>query len=106
MEYRKDEPPRTWFRSDRVFRVDGQWFFHTREGIAVGPYKTRFEAEIDAGMLKCLLADADQARAKTIIREFMLYSDSGPAKQADMSDTAFTDYVIEESGESAKPSTA
>jgi hypothetical protein len=96
MDYRKDEVPKTWFRSDRVFRSDGQWFFHTREGIGVGPYKTRFEAEIDAGMLKSLLMDADPGKAKSIIREFLLYADTAPAE---LTDSAFTDYVVEEAGE-------
>jgi hypothetical protein len=59
---RKDERLRTWFRSDRVFLSDGQWFFHTREGVDVGPYDSQFEAEIEAGMLKA------------VIREFVLDS--------------------------------
>lgn len=103
MDYRKDEPPKTWFRSDRVFRSDGQWFFHTREGIAVGPYKTRFEAEIDAGMLLSLLMDADPGKAKAIIREFMLYADTAPA---DINDSAFTDYVVDEGAERLKSNPA
>ena len=112
MDCRKNEPPKTWFRSDRVFRSDGHWFFHTREGIAVGPYKTRFEAEIDAGMLKSQLMDidsADPARARAVIREFLLYADTvptAPAARADMSDSAFTDYLVEEATESLNPGTA
>ena len=107
MDYRQDELPRTWFRSDRVFRSDGQWFFHTREGIAVGPYKTRFEAEIDAGMLMSQLADADPGTAESIIREFQLYADTGPAEPAEMNDSAFTDYLVDESVELLlKPGTA
>ena len=93
MEYRNDEPAKTWFRSERVFRSDGHWFFHTREGIAVGPYKTRFETEVDAGMLMTLLQDADPDRAKSIIREFMLYADTAPT---DMIDSAFTDYLVDD----------
>ena len=106
MDYRKDEPPKTWFRSDRVFRSDGQWFFHTREGIAVGPYKTRFEAEIDAGMLKSQLMDAEPGKAKSIIREFMLYADTVPAEPAELTDSAFTDYVVEEGAEILNPGPA
>ena len=49
---RQNEQSRTWFRSDRVFLSDGKWFFHTREGVDVGPYESQFEAEIEAGMLK------------------------------------------------------
>ena len=34
-----------YFRSDRVFCVEGEWFFATREGKDQGPYTTRTEAE-------------------------------------------------------------
>ena len=33
---RDNETERTWFRSDRVFVTNGQWYFHTREGIDRG----------------------------------------------------------------------
>ncbi len=75
---RSNEQPKTWFRSERVFLSAGQWYFHTREGIDVGPYESQFEAEIEAGMLKQMLREAiagqpdDQARR--IIREFVLDS--------------------------------
>lgn len=73
---RKDESPRTWFRSDRVFLSDGQWFFHTREGVDVGPYESQFEAEIEAGMLKELLRERGQGghNSMAVIREFVLDS--------------------------------
>ena len=45
---RQNEETRTWFRSDRVFLSDGKWFFHTREGVDLGPYESQFEAEIEA----------------------------------------------------------
>ena len=99
MENRENEPQRFWFRSERVFRVDGLWYFHTREGIDVGPYETRFEAEIDATMLVAMLKDVEPEKAKTVIREFMLFSDAGPSDYADMSDAAFTDYVTEDVNE-------
>jgi len=96
MENRKHEPQQIWFRSERVFRVDGRWYFHTREGIDVGPYETRFEAEIDATMLIALLKAAEPERAKTVIREFALFSDADAADFADLTDSAFTDYVVED----------
>ena len=70
---RKDEDVRTWFRSDRVFLQErGSWFFRTREGIEIGPYETRFEAEIEAGLLKELLRkdESEDARRETV-REFI-----------------------------------
>jgi len=73
---RHDEKPRTWFRSDRVFLSDGKWFFHTREGVDVGPYDSQFEAEIEAGMLKELLREraAKGEGSMLVIREFVLDS--------------------------------
>ena len=71
MANRRDEAPKTWFRSERVFRVDGEWFIHTREGIAVGPYSDKFAAAVDAEMLKSLLVGVEEGEAHTLIREFM-----------------------------------
>ncbi len=71
MANRKGEEPRTWFRSQRVFRVDGDWFIHTREGIAVGPYSDRFSADVDAEMLRSLLVGASEAEAFRIINAFV-----------------------------------
>jgi len=93
MEYRRNEDPRTWFRSNRIFRSDGRWYFHTREGIPVGPYSTQFEAEIDVGLLKSLLNNAESERAIAIIREFML--DSG-STMGGLNTATFTDYLIDE----------
>ena len=73
---RKDEAPRTWFRSERVFLNDGKWFFHTREGIDVGPYESQFEADIEAGMLKERLSQQclDGGGSLPVIRDFVLES--------------------------------
>ena len=93
MEHRKTDPhPKTWFRSERVFRADGSWFFHTREGIAVGPYASQFEAEVDAGMLKSMLKNADPESAVAIIREFMVDGN----KTCSLNASEFTDYVVDE----------
>ncbi len=73
---RQAEQPRTWFRSDRVF-LEGQnhWYFQTREGISVGPYESQFEAEIEAGLLKELLKEHNDAETiKSVIRDFVLDS--------------------------------
>lgn len=101
MAQRRHEEPRIWFRSDRVFRVDGDWFIHTREGIAVGPYNDKFAADVDAEMLKSLLVGIEEVEAKAIIREFMLNGD----KTLGGTDAAFTDYLLDDSAldESAYP---
>ena len=62
-----------WFRAQRVFRSNGSWFFQTREGVDVEPYESKFEAEIEAGMLKELLR-GDGAAAMGVIREFVVDS--------------------------------
>lgn len=71
---RTNEMARTWFRSERVFLSDGRWYFHTREGVDVGPYDSQFEAEIEAGMLKELLRERPGTAALDVIREFVLDS--------------------------------
>ena len=68
---RDDDAPKTWFRSERVFRVDGDWFIHTREGIAVGPYQDKFAADVDAEVLKSLLVGTKEAEAVGIIQDFI-----------------------------------
>lgn len=32
-------------RTDRFFAVNANWFFTTREGAAIGPYTTKFDAQ-------------------------------------------------------------
>jgi len=91
MEHRRNEPRRTWFRSHRIFRSDSNWYFHTREGIDVGPFASEFEAQVEASILKSLLKDAEsQSAATAMVREFLLDSTATSNLQA------FTDYVEKE----------
>ncbi|MEE4301406.1 MAG: DUF6316 family protein [Pseudomonadales bacterium] len=39
----EDAPPPK--RSPRLYEENGEWYFRTREGAAMGPYATREEAE-------------------------------------------------------------
>lgn len=72
---RQQEEQKTWFRSERVFLSDGEWYFHTREGVDVGPYPSQFETEIEAGMLKELMRNVEAGDASLrVIREFVLES--------------------------------
>ncbi|WP_260955285.1 DUF6316 family protein [Pseudomonas citri] len=41
----QDPAPTTIFRSDRICRVNGEFYFNTREGTQEGPYPTREAAE-------------------------------------------------------------
>lgn len=108
MTNRKNEQPKTWFRSDRVFRSDGYWYFHTREGIDVGPYRDKFEAEVDAEMLKPLLVGVSDAEAHALITRFMgddrtvVRRELPPTvidfeiDERDLKNDAFTSYLVKE----------
>jgi hypothetical protein len=92
MEHRRNEPARTWFRSHRIFRSDSNWYFHTREGIDVGPFASEFEAQVEASILKSLLKEAPSGKAAlATVREFLL--DAGTSS-CDLK--SFTDYVEKE----------
>jgi len=72
---RQNERNRTWFRSERVFSTNGRWYFHTREGIDVGPYESQLEAEIEAGMLRELIKNSQlEGEALAVLRDFILES--------------------------------
>ncbi|MFP6835632.1 MAG: DUF6316 family protein [Pseudomonadales bacterium] len=72
---RSNEKSKTWFRFERVFVSNTEWYFHTREEVDIGPYESQFEAEIEAGMLKELLREGSQGqRCMAVIREFVLDS--------------------------------
>jgi hypothetical protein len=88
-----------WFRSDRFFRSDEQWYFYTREGISVGPYRTRFEAEVDAGLLLSLLKDTPSEQTRAAIRDFLL----GTGGDLDyVNDPAFTSYLTQEGNQALR----
>ncbi|CAH0207528.1 DUF6316 family protein [Pseudomonas brassicacearum] len=42
-----DPAPTTIFRSDRICRVNGEFYFNTREGTQEGPFATREAAEAE-----------------------------------------------------------
>lgn len=70
-ESRTGEPPSKHFRSERCIQVNGDWYVATREGIEVGPYKTRERAEAAAAQLaKQLAGIADPNLAALCIRGF------------------------------------
>jgi hypothetical protein len=53
---RQGETPAKHFRSERCVLVNGDWYIATREGIEVGPYRTRERAESAAAQLARKLA--------------------------------------------------
>lgn len=60
MNYRdkdKDEQ-KTFYRSDRMFRADDDWYFTTREGFNIGPYPN--QQSCASGLerfLRCVTSD-------------------------------------------------
>lgn len=59
-------------RSSRVFQKDSTWYFATREGILVGPYRKQFDAELSASLLIARLAQLDPgADARSEIHRFL-----------------------------------
>ncbi|MBX3707665.1 MAG: hypothetical protein KF911_13630 [Pseudomonadales bacterium] len=93
MERRRGEAARLWFRSERFFRSNDSWYFHTREGFEVGPYRQREAAEADAQLLIDELKRTPPADVVRVIRNFIL----GMGGELDYRrDPAFTDYVVSE----------
>jgi hypothetical protein len=59
------------FRGSHVFPAHGKWFFNTREGIDVGPFDSRGEAEIHSTRLRLVLAKIeDPELARTVISRY------------------------------------
>lgn len=95
LHVRGGERQRHWYRCERVFCADGAWYFHTREGVNVGPYVCQFDAELEAGLLTQKLKQSQKGEATAIIRDHMLdaLGDSGALNTA-----TFTDYLVESGG--------
>lgn len=69
---RRCERPRNWFRSNRVFAMNGQWFFSTREGIEVGPYTSHDAADRAARNLGEQLAPMCPGRqSRAVVCQFI-----------------------------------
>lgn len=77
--------------SERIFRSSSGWYFHTRESIDVGPFKTEFEAHVEASILKNVLKEQPPELAVERIREFVL-----DARTSLCDLRGSTDYVVEE----------
>lgn len=92
---RHGEPARLWYRSDRIFCVDSAWYFHTREGLDVGPYRCQFDAELEADLLLQKLRQTPQAQIRQVIRNHMLDTQGGAGA---LNTRAFTDYLVEVGG--------
>ena len=56
---RAGESNKTWSRSDRVFSVGMAWFIATREGIDIGPFNSKKEAQQHTNRVVSLLSEAE-----------------------------------------------
>jgi hypothetical protein len=71
MPSRSGEPDATRFRGSHVFPAQGKYYFNTREGVDVGPFDTRADAELNSTRLRLILASiTDPALADTVVRRY------------------------------------
>jgi len=60
MQYRDGEDDGTYYRTERTFRVENDWYFATREGFNIGPYETRRAApEGLERFIRCMTSEND-----------------------------------------------
>jgi hypothetical protein len=97
MNQRASEPPKVRFRTKRVFRENGNWYFSTRECIDVGPYRTELEATVEADILMNLLRDAPLEEVRKVIREFAFEAQMANTEPDRRRQGELTDYVVRES---------
>jgi len=69
-----------------VFASGGSWYFRTRESIDVGPYGSRFEAEIEADILIARLGHEATLPSLMVIRAFLLESVVEPGRNSRLVD--------------------
>ena len=54
-----------------MFPAHGKYYFSTREGVDVGPFETRADAELNSTRLRLILASiTDAALADTVVRRY------------------------------------
>ncbi len=67
------ESTSTSIHAHRIFRCGDTWYFHALDGINVGPFRSEFEAQVEASILENLLKGvASHAAARNVVREFLL----------------------------------
>ena len=89
---REGERARFWRRrSTRIFKRDEAWFIATREGIDLGPFGCRFDAEIEHEILIKQLTKCSASQSRRIINRQALAR--GPSSYL-----LNTDYLVQEGG--------
>lgn len=97
MENRGNEATKLWFRTPRLFRANGYWYFCTRENIDVGPYRTEFEANVEADILINLLREEPLERAERVVRDFAFDSPALVVVPNSTPAQGTTSYLVSES---------
>lgn len=73
-EYKKEAPTHrdgekegTYFRSDRFLKVNNSFYFATREGVEIGPFKSKSEAELGLDrFIHCIQKEQNFDRARLV----------------------------------------
>ena len=60
---RDGERFKQWFRANRAFCVSTSWYFSTREGVEVGPFDSKDEAESAIAELGAILSEISRPLA-------------------------------------------
>jgi hypothetical protein len=55
-------------RSGRFLKKAGYWYYHTREGVDIGPFDTRHDAEVGVGEFIDFICASAPGAAKIIER--------------------------------------
>ena len=92
---RKGEKSRTWYRSSRIFKNKQGWFISTREGVDVGPYRCKFDAEVDAELMVKLLSTCHPDRSRQVVFNQVRSASIGEVR---LDSVAYTNYLVEEGG--------
>lgn len=53
-------------RQDRIFQKADYWYYKTREGVDIGPFDTRTDAESGANEFISFIATADSTMIETL----------------------------------------
>lgn len=51
MQRKTDDPRSIHFHASRIHRINGLWYFQTREGGNIGPFESREHAENQVALL-------------------------------------------------------
>lgn len=59
MQYREGEEEKVRFRAKRVFNVEDKYYFNTREGLVVGPFRSESSANNGVALYIKAVANSD-----------------------------------------------